>query len=376
MPNQRMEFSVVAALIRLGHKYQMTALRDAALARLQTCFTTSFAVWAELTRYEPHRSASMSFRRRDAIAVVNLARLTGTASVLPGALYLCCQLSAQELVSGLHGPDGVCERLAPDDLARCIDGRSALLSHTAHVVARILSPSVSVHCLEPPACRVTLEACLQSFQSPESKALQSHDVLQSWEDAFDTYGVPMERLCEKCFDLLWLREFQERQKIWKILPELMGVEVPDWLAKSEIVSARRPTFTVTGDDIESDRCLVSNRSVATGRGTVIEPPSWIQTPTLTAARCLIWRPRRLLNPSLMWDLIRHVSDYARASEDPETQRECNRVALALGIIARVPLASMLTFLPFLNHSRLNAVVRCASSTVATASQRIETEVRT
>lgn len=233
MPNQRMEFSVVAALIRLGHKYQMTALRDAALARLQTCFTTSFAVWAELTRYEPHRSASMSFRRRDAIAVVNLARLTGTASVLPGALYLCCQLSAQELVSGLHGPDGVCERLAPDDLARCIDGRSALLSHTAHVVARILSPSVSVHCLEPPACRVTLEACLQSFQSPESKALQSHDVLQSWEDAFDTYGVPMERLCEKCFDLLWLREFQERQKIWKILPELMGVEVPDWLAKSE-----------------------------------------------------------------------------------------------------------------------------------------------
>lgn len=72
-------------------------------------------------------------------------------------------------------------------------------------------------------------------------------------------------------------------------------------------------------------------------------------------------------------LIRHVSDYARASEDPETQRECNRVALALGIIARVPLASMLTFLPFLNHSRLNAVVRCASSTVATASQRIETE---
>lgn len=213
MPDQRMEFSVVAALIRLGHKYQMTALRDAALARLQTCFTTSFAVWAELTRYEPHRSASMSFRRRDAIAVVNLARLTGTASVLPGALYLCCQLSAQELVSGVHGPDGVCERLAPDDLARCIDGRSALLSHTAHVVARILSPS--------------------SFQSPESKALQSHDVLQSWEDAFDTYGVPMERLCEKCFDLLWLREFQERQKIWKILPELMGVEVPDWLAKSE-----------------------------------------------------------------------------------------------------------------------------------------------
>ncbi|OCH84595.1 hypothetical protein OBBRIDRAFT_697657, partial [Obba rivulosa] len=79
----RVNFEEVAALAGLSHKYGIEDLCDASLARLKTMFPTQLSIWHDM-------GVDMSVS--NAIQAVNLACLTGTTSILPVALYLCCQL--------------------------------------------------------------------------------------------------------------------------------------------------------------------------------------------------------------------------------------------------------------------------------------------
>ncbi|KAH9948565.1 hypothetical protein B0H21DRAFT_733074 [Amylocystis lapponica] len=109
-PCERASFSLVASLIRLGHKYQMLDLRNAALERLKTLFPNNFDAWENLdTAWE---SAVMTGEDDgDEIIAVNLGRLTGEASILPTALYFCCQLKGDWIVNGITLADGTTEKL-------------------------------------------------------------------------------------------------------------------------------------------------------------------------------------------------------------------------------------------------------------------------
>ncbi|KAH9930974.1 uncharacterized protein B0H18DRAFT_120286 [Fomitopsis serialis] len=100
-------FSAAAALVQLGHKYQLDIAEAEGLRLLKTVFTTSFRDQPDII-YRSFDSSGrqqtvqsvVRYQDRDAITAVNLARLTGEWSILPTAFYLCCQLKAETLVLG------------------------------------------------------------------------------------------------------------------------------------------------------------------------------------------------------------------------------------------------------------------------------------
>ncbi|TFY65442.1 hypothetical protein EVJ58_g1969 [Rhodofomes roseus] len=140
----RLDFSVVAALIRLSHKYQIQYVREDYLSRTKSCFCTDADQWNEA--YIKCGSSSMAYVNTDAIQAVNIARLTDTVSILPSALLVCCHLDANSLLNGSRRLDDTLERLSKQDIASCIcvavlskrpwNSYSPLASHTQKNVKR------------------------------------------------------------------------------------------------------------------------------------------------------------------------------------------------------------------------------------------------
>ncbi|KAH9829564.1 uncharacterized protein C8Q71DRAFT_863137 [Rhodofomes roseus] len=116
-------FEDIANCVRLAHKYGIKDLLKDSLAEIERYYPAKFESWD--TRAIPCADGH-------AIIAVNLARLTGTTSLLPAALYCCCQMNARELMDGYERSDGTVDRLSKEDLERCIDGKSHLSLHCMH----------------------------------------------------------------------------------------------------------------------------------------------------------------------------------------------------------------------------------------------------
>ena len=107
-----MEFAELAALVRMSHKYHVEDVHARAMQHLKLYFTNDLTTWDAAGA---DGNLFLHITPPDAIAAVNLARLTHADSVLPTALYLCCQLDG-ELAAGVERPDGTTERLEQRDL--------------------------------------------------------------------------------------------------------------------------------------------------------------------------------------------------------------------------------------------------------------------
>ncbi len=87
-------FNEISAAIRLAHKYHIQDVQDQALASLKTgMYSSDFDDWF----MPPTLACLKDLKPSAAISVVNLARLTDTPSLLPGALYLCSHLGGRLL---------------------------------------------------------------------------------------------------------------------------------------------------------------------------------------------------------------------------------------------------------------------------------------
>ncbi|PCH43096.1 hypothetical protein WOLCODRAFT_74112 [Wolfiporia cocos MD-104 SS10] len=214
--NQTVSFDIVAAHVRLGHKYQMGEIYTAALRRMHSCFTNNLVTW--LTVEKEYKSAEMSFEPIDAITAVNLARLTKEHSMLPTALFICSQLPPDMLVRGVQRPDGSWEQLSPDDLARCIEGRTRLFGRRLFSSVRIGLPHLIGKELRYPSedfyrhCRDTNMPLKPDMIPTASRTLSTPT--PTW-------------CCERCMWIMRDEEITQRNELWKDLPEIMGLASPD-----------------------------------------------------------------------------------------------------------------------------------------------------
>jgi len=92
-PNQRprsynirevLPFPVVAAMLRLGKKYEFDHLRDEALLRLTSEFPTKLEEWDAL----PNRFTHIVNRKGLLFDIISLAIECGVQSILPAAYFL------------------------------------------------------------------------------------------------------------------------------------------------------------------------------------------------------------------------------------------------------------------------------------------------
>lgn len=116
----------VSTLLRLGRKYQVPFIADEAIRRLKlVCpgHPSSDYLDGEDDMIDDYAQGEGAM----AITIVNLARAFDLPELLPVALYRCCQVQTDTLIHGVALEDGTRERLSPEDLVCCLDGKEKIL---------------------------------------------------------------------------------------------------------------------------------------------------------------------------------------------------------------------------------------------------------
>ena len=221
-----MEFAELAALVRMSHKYHVEDVHARAMHHLKLYFTNDLATWDTAGA---DGNLFLHITPPDALAAVNLARLTHTDSVLPTALYLCCQLDG-ELAAGVERPDGSTERLEQRDLELILRARTELVRASTRGACAICKPVPSSQCASKGcerALREILGMMLDGLQKDPIGDIAGYAALDSWEHWIEDV-VELWPLCEPCRGMLHARDLEVRKDVWKNLPLYMGVSVEDW----------------------------------------------------------------------------------------------------------------------------------------------------
>ncbi len=220
----RRPFDELSAVIRLAHKYHIQDVQDQALDVLrESILTPRFANWDE-----PLTIAHI--RTPQYIGVINLARLTDTPSLLPGAFYICAYVGGG-LLDGCAHEDGTVEHLSTDDLRRCLDGQRVLALEAAVLPGRILAGERVASCITAARCQASCQRKLVHVAT--SRTVNEHrKVLDYWNVMIKNMAAEEEAgltsICGVCEEELLRRARRERWLIWKKLPEIFGVTVNGW----------------------------------------------------------------------------------------------------------------------------------------------------
>lgn len=186
---------------------------------MKSCFSDSFEVWDEARK--AGGNALMSFSSLDAIAAVNIARLTGATSMLPTALYTCCQLTPEVITNGVPGPNGKIECLSPEDMLVCLRACTILSHHNIIAAMNIWIPEreCDVHGEECICVRV-INGVSARLRTYEGSGLTHHDALQDWTGTIEDVAA---ECCSTHFAMLKERASRERETLWGRLPLIFSL---------------------------------------------------------------------------------------------------------------------------------------------------------
>ncbi|CDO75242.1 hypothetical protein BN946_scf184633.g1 [Trametes cinnabarina] len=220
-------FDEISACIRIGHKYQIEDLVKRNTEYLQKFYPADFDAYVAARRHRPKR-----FKPIHAIGVVNLARLTGTQSLLPAALMECCTLGP-EIVQGFKRADGTAEVLSPEDLGRCFIGRARMAQASARIAHQMFRQTVARGCRHPACCIRVLQRLLNELGDARIELVSNLDWCIPWAGYVDEKDEERE-LCGKCYKMLEEERPRHLQReVWQILPTMMGVSVEQWGEKGK-----------------------------------------------------------------------------------------------------------------------------------------------
>ncbi|KAI0351203.1 hypothetical protein OH77DRAFT_957746 [Trametes cingulata] len=205
-------YPVVAAWIRLGHKYQIDTLVEQSLRYLRTLYPDNVKQLNKQPR----------FPALCAIGVVNLARLTGELSLLPVALAECCTLG-EKIVTGFAFPDGRREQLSAADLGACFRAKDKIIARRVRAAERMFR-CLPEDCKREGGCEADMEFFLMFLMKGTIGSLCVPRVDISWSAS----AKKMYRLCSKCFEEVRAREEDEQLQLFEELPSLFGIKVPGW----------------------------------------------------------------------------------------------------------------------------------------------------
>ncbi|KAI0660691.1 hypothetical protein C8Q70DRAFT_977272 [Cubamyces menziesii] len=211
-------FGELAALVRLGHNYDIAPVYSAGLKRLRAAFDDR-AYWVDPPspdegtddeRWRPNHW--------EALIAVNLFRTIEVHDLRAIALYISStQLTAEQLIRGAEREDHFLERLADDDLARCFEGRLCLLSRRLDYVNSTVLLNSRPGCERAKECSAHLKTLL-----PEQT--YGYANLIGLKLAPRIYRpVQGEQLCGRCTDLYKEREEQFPEELWDGLREIMSM---------------------------------------------------------------------------------------------------------------------------------------------------------
>lgn len=188
---EKPRYVVVQSLLRLGKKYGVDDLYVRALRRLEQLLPTDIKAWDLAQANSP-----VTPEPADIISMANITRELELNRLHAMALYMCCLLPAATLVHGTSHSRGTHEKLAPVDLAICIEAQPELLKEKLRTAAA-LTRCKADRCLDRPRCtQMRLE--MQEW-SIRSTWLFKTDILATYDTWKGAAGrVTGEMFCSTC----------------------------------------------------------------------------------------------------------------------------------------------------------------------------------
>ena len=197
----------------MAHKYQLPNAIDAALAYLQSYYP------AILTDTEYVRAGPPNFTELDHIGVVNLARLTDRANLLPVAFMHCCALDPKALIRGFEREDGNIETLSPDDLHTVLIARAELIKADARDCLAVLD--LSDNCENEHGCREMFVAILTESIGAQERYRFSAGWREPWKPFLENIGmVP----CQACVETIEEQEQEKLAELYERWPRIVGLQ--------------------------------------------------------------------------------------------------------------------------------------------------------
>lgn len=209
---------MVAACIRLGHKYQMTEMCDRAVRYLKSYFTTDLEVWEKGT---DGINLPPGWELEHAIGVVNLARLTGEYTILPTALFCCCLLGDKLVYGADIEREHSMETLSGDDTAACVRAIPELMREAIITYLNVYSPlpkEAEAH----PDCEHIL-TLLKDVMGERLDSVNLRALLFGRQ-----HGRVEECVCAQCLEAVSERRNNRAKDMWKQLPAFFKINVPGW----------------------------------------------------------------------------------------------------------------------------------------------------
>ena len=197
---------------------------EGGLKRLREVFPPTYSAFPG---YQTPEKLLPGFRTEDAIAIVNLARLTAATDLLAALLYVCTQLSVDTILSrSCLVPESNNEGyLSMDDVARCLSGQTELRVRQHRVVLKVVSSgSRAERCTKPHTCDAGLarmrHQVVDALAAPSS--LTEHRDTLRLDDLWNFIGSF--DLCEHCHSDIRSQALHHMRLTFDDLPAILNLE--------------------------------------------------------------------------------------------------------------------------------------------------------
>ncbi|KAJ3528882.1 hypothetical protein NMY22_g9227 [Coprinellus aureogranulatus] len=216
--------SAIAAMIRLGRKYEINHLKEEGLRRLKRQFPVTLDDYDVL---DPFAYSHVSFKdspedasteHEKVFAFINIAHECGIQSILP-TLYL--ESTRCSLESLLYDSEDL--RIPYSAHRSCILGREKLLFSW---MERPHSVVVADNCLTRSVCKAGSRVLGNALRMPPDEL---GAIMFPWAAFIGTWPAVEEAskiLCQACMEGVKKAHDAERQKLWDALPSFF--KLPDW----------------------------------------------------------------------------------------------------------------------------------------------------
>ncbi|RDX46016.1 hypothetical protein OH76DRAFT_1407363 [Lentinus brumalis] len=217
-------YEELAAQIRLGHKYEVDQMVQRNLDYLKQYYVDEYFAWidAPTIDLEPR-----GFEEKHTIGVVNLARLTGTDSILSTALMHASLLDPALIAEGFQREDGSREMLSMDDIGRVSCGKQDHIKGTIWSLHRLFARGVSEGCVHPTRCENIMQKLQDRVMSDDiDQTLGEYDWWGSVEPIISREDKERE-LCWSCYNSI-INTWEDLVKtLFDRLPSQLGLQVEE-----------------------------------------------------------------------------------------------------------------------------------------------------
>ena len=213
-----MTFSVLAALARLAHKYEVSEILAGATCRLQKFFSRRLVAIRAGQYSGSYEEWAVPIEATKAIEAVNLFRTLGSAynDSLAPAFYLCCGLDFGALLRGLPREDGAIEKLGESDVRLCFRLKN-LVAKEDRALAMITG-SRDVYCRYGNVCGVWVQEHIKSVE-------ESIGGMMCGKPLGLEYGPQAGGFrCGSCQEAIMKETGERRKKFWDALPAYLSLD--------------------------------------------------------------------------------------------------------------------------------------------------------